>query len=71
MGSIAKSRDYLSMLRHSYLNIMKLENCDPMGGDVYIIITKPHKRFFFMINFATLKGTKMADPILESSSKAE
>ncbi len=36
------------------------------GGDGYIIITKPQKIFFSMINFALLKGTKM-----ESSSKAE
>ncbi len=52
---------------------MKLENYGPQGN-VVIMITKPHKScifLFFHNNFQDTKGTKMADPILESSLKSE
>jgi hypothetical protein len=52
MGGKAKSRCRCGMLkannlRHSYLNIMTLENCSGQQGNVENIITKPHKNSKF------------------------
>jgi hypothetical protein len=62
----ATSRCHLGMLKvnslkHTYLNIMKLENAVPSGG-----MFKPHK---FLQNTFQNTSTRMVDAILESSLK--
>ncbi len=80
MGSKAKYRCCLGMLkvkkivnrlRHSYLNVMKLENYGPTGECLNNNHKTSPKLYFsvFCNNFKNTKGTKIADPILETSLK--
>ncbi len=72
----AKSRSHLVMLkinklRHSYLNAKKLDNYGPKGECLNNNHQTSQKLYFYVFhnNFKDTKGTKMADPILESSLK--
>jgi hypothetical protein len=74
MGGKGKSRFHMGMLnklRYSYLNVMKLENYGPTGECLNNNHQTSQKLYFlfFHNNLKDTKGTKMADPILESSIK--
>jgi len=73
MGGKAKSRCHFGMpkvntLRHSYLNVMKLENYG-FTGECLNNNHQTSQKFFFHNNFIDTKGTKMAHPIFETSLK--
>jgi len=57
--------------KQSYLNVMKLENYGSTGECLNNTHQTSLKLYFFSFhnNFKDTKGTKMADPILESSLK--
>jgi hypothetical protein len=78
MGGKAKYRCRLGMLkvsklRHSDLNVMKLENYGPKRECLNNNHKNWQKLYFSVFHsiFEDTKGTKMADPILESSLKTE